>query len=407
VNILNSVKEVGLTGFLDIAFMSLVIYTVLIAFKRTRAAFVLTGIFIIAVIYVLARQFNLVMTADVFEKFFAVILIILVVIFQEELKHFFEEIAVWSLNRRLLRKKMVVLSRSEVETLVRTVMDFSRERIGALIVIKGKNILVRHLDNEVSLNGDLSEPLLKSIFDPHSIGHDGAVVIDGNHITHFACHLPLSKNLSKIRNTGTRHAAALGLSELTDALCLVVSEEKGTISIARGGKIQVIDEPDKLTLQLQKFYAEIDPIRRAKPWEEFLKKNTPEKIYAVFVAVGLWFVFVHGSVVIYKSLVVPVSHAQLPAEWEVTKVDPKEVEVTVRGPRASFYFAINDRVKLYLDMNLEKGTQEVRLYKDNFTVPKGLVLDHFEPEHVKIILDKTLVDAQKNTKTIKLETYQQ
>ena len=406
-NIIHSVKEVGFTGFLDISFMSLVIYTVIIGFKRTRAAFVLTGIFITAAVYVLARQFNLVMTTSVFEKFFAVILIIMIIIFQEELKHFFEEIAVWSLNRRLLRKKMIVLSRSEVETLVRTVMDFAREKIGALIVLKGKDILSRHLDGEISLNGDLSEALLKSIFDPHSAGHDGAVIIDGNRVTHFACYLPLSKHLSLIKNSGTRHAAALGMSEVSDALCLVVSEERGAVSVTRNGTIQAIDDPDKLTLLLQKFYAEINPIRRAKPWEEFFKKNTPEKVYAALAAVGLWFVFVHGAVVTYKSFIIPVTHAELPEEWGIAAINPEEIEVTVRGPRTSFYFNVTDRIKVYMDMKIVKGPQSIRLYKDNFTVPKGLIVEHFDPEYIEVTLDKKQKELKKNVKPIKIETYQQ
>ena len=403
---INFVREIGVTGFLDIGFMSLLIYTVMIGLKRTRAAFVLTGIMIIAFIYLLTRQFNLVMTAGVFEKFFAIILVILVVIFQEELRHFFEEVAVWSLNRRLIRRKVIVLSRGEVEILVRTIMDFARDKIGALIVLKGKNILNRHLDGEVSLNGDLSEPLLKSIFDPHSIGHDGAVIIDGARVTHFACHLPLSKNLSKLRNCGTRHAAALGLSEMTDALCLVVSEERGTIAVARNGDIQVVDNPDKLTLLLQKFYGEISPVHRAKPLEEFFTKNTPEKVYALLITLGLWFVLVHGSKAIYRSFVIPVALPQLPAEWVVSEIDPREIEVTLKGPRTAFYFNPHDRIKLNLDMKIEKGTQRIKVYREDFMLPKGSLLEHFDPKTVRIVLDRKQREEKKSDKPAKADANQ-
>jgi len=147
-------KEIGLFSALDILFMSLIIYTILVWFKRTRAAFVLTGIFIVAGIYLLTRQFNLVMTAGIFEEFFAVILIIMVVIFQEELRRLFEQVAVWSLKKRVSRKKAVLLSREEVEILVRTIMDFAREKIGVLIILRGKDMIIRHLEGEVDLNGD-------------------------------------------------------------------------------------------------------------------------------------------------------------------------------------------------------------------------------------------------------------
>ncbi len=384
----NAIREIGLTGFFDIAFLSLLIYVVIVAFKRTRAAFVLTGIFIIACIYLVTRQFNLVLTAGVFEQFFTITLIILVVIFQEELRHFFEEVAVWSLNRRLVSKKRAVLPRDEIQTLVRVLMEFARERTGALIVLRGKNILTRHLEGEVVLDGALSEPLLKSIFDPHSIGHDGAVIIDRDRVTHFSCHLPLSKNLQKIRDRGTRHAAALGLSEVTDAMCLVVSEEKGTISVARNGNMEQVDSPDALMDILENFYEEIHPKRQVKAWEEFFKRNSREKVYAVVLAVGLWFVLVHGAKIIYKIYVVPVTHAELPEEWKISAIDPREVEVKLRGPRTAFYLNIKDRIKLYPDVKIQTGPQEIRIHSDNFVLPKGLVLDDYDPHYVKVTLER-------------------
>jgi uncharacterized protein (TIGR00159 family) len=384
---INSIREITLAGYLDIFFMFLLLYVLLVAFKKTRAAFVLKGIVIVACIYLLTRQFNLVMTASVFEKFFTIIFIILVVIFQEELRHFFEEIAVWSLNRRIEWKKRIPLSRNEVDTLVKTLMDFSRARVGALIIIRGKNILDRHLDGEIPLHGVLSEPLLKSIFDPHSIGHDGAVIMEGNRVTHFAAHLPLSKTSGKLKEGGTRHAAALGLSEVSDALCLVVSEERGTVSVARKGHIQIVGSADELTSVLNAFYEETLPAKAVKPWEEFFKHNSREKVYALLLSLGLWFVLVHGSKVTYRTYLVPVSYAVLPAEWTVTSIDPPDVEVKLRGPRTAFYLNIKDRIKLFPDIKMKKGAQKIRILESHFTLPKGVTLDEYDPRNITITFD--------------------
>jgi uncharacterized protein (TIGR00159 family) len=385
---INYLKDIGLIGILDIVFMSLLIYAVIVAFKRTRAAFVLTGILIIACVYLVVRQFNLVMTASVFEMFFAIILIIFVVIFQEEIRHFFEEVAVWSLNRRRMRKQKISITTTEVETLVRSIMDFSKEKIGALIVLRGKNLLDRHLEGEVGLNGELSVPLLKSIFDPHSIGHDGAVIIDGNRVTHFSCHLPLSKNLKKISERGTRHAAALGLSEVTDSLCVVVSEEKGTISIARNGDIQVVENIGELTDILEKFHDEMHPKKKVNPLEDIFKRNSREKVYALLLAIGLWFVLVHGSRIVYKSYVIPISYTEIPAEWKITDIEPESIEVRLRGARTAFYFDIKDRIKFYPNIKIQPGTQEVRVYTNNFILPKGLILEDHEPHYIKVTLSE-------------------
>src|SRR6185437_5267675 len=96
----------------------------------------------------------------------------------------------------------------------------------------------------IELDGKLSAPVLTSIFDPHSPGHDGAVVLEGDRIRRFATHLPLSANFQQLGRTGTRHSAALGLSEVTDALSIVVSEEQGTIAVARNGRLtRIADAP--------------------------------------------------------------------------------------------------------------------------------------------------------------------
>ena len=188
--------------------MTLLIYTLIVWSKRTRAASVLTGILIVAGIYLLARQFNLNLTAAIFEQFFAIILIALVIIFQEELRYFFERIATWSFNRKLLGKQVSRFNREEVEVLVRTLVDLAREKTGALVVIRGRDLIVRHLQGGQECDGILSESLLKSIFDAHSIGHDGAVVIEGNKIAQFSVQLPLSKNLKKSRER--RNQTCLG-----------------------------------------------------------------------------------------------------------------------------------------------------------------------------------------------------
>jgi len=399
------IKDIGINGFLDMAFMAILVYTALVWFKRTRAGFVVTGIIIVAGVYLLARQFNLVMTASLFENFFAVILITLIVIFQEDLRRFFEQIAVWSLNRRFSKKpKIMLMTRPEVDILVRTVMDLAREKIGALIVLRGKDTIIRHLDGGENLGGVISEPLLKSIFDPHSIGHDGAVVIERSRITHFSCHLPLSKNLSKIKDRGTRHAAALGLSEVADALCLAVSEEKGTVSAARNGEIRAVNDPEKLTVMLQKFYEEVDPVQRVKPWEEVFKRNTKEKIYSIFLAAGLWFVLVHGSKIMYKSVVIPVSHVEPSDGWVVSEIDPREIEVTLKGPRRLFYFKIKDRVKLYLDVKMQKGAQKLKISPEDFIFPKQLILEEYDPHYVKVVLDKRTEKANQNAVDKKIKT---
>jgi len=379
----NFLKEIGIADFIDILFMSLVIYSVLIWFKKTKAAFVLTGIIIMAGVYLVAREFDLTLTSSVLQGFFAVILIVVVVIFQEELRHFFEKIAVWSLNRK--NQKPMQLSRPEVETLVRTLNDFAHDKIGALIVIQGKDLVMRHLDGGVELHGKLSESLLKSIFDPHSSGHDGAVVIERDQVSRFSCQLPLSKDFKTLGQTGTRHAAALGLSELTDALCLVVSEERGTIVIARNGEFQTVSDSETLGTIIKNFYQEIGPASGNKLWQEFLKKNSREKIIALVMTSALWFVLVYGSKLVYKTYTVPIEYSALPTGLTVEEITPKEIEVSFSGPRRAFYFFNTNEVKVILKLwNVKEGRHSFKIAKSYLSFPQGIGLENLEPSVVRV-----------------------
>lgn len=385
--LLTLLKEVGIVDFIDILFMSLVIYGVLIWFKKTKAAFVLTGILIMAGVYLLAREFNLSLTSYVLQGFFAVILIVVVVIFQEEVRHFFEKIAVWSLNRK--SQKPMRLSSPEVETLVRTLNDFAHEKIGALIIIQGKDLIVRHLEGGVELHGKLSEALLKSIFDPHSSGHDGAVVIERDQVERFSCHLPLSRDFKTLGQTGTRHAAALGLSELTDALCLVVSEERGTIVFARRGTLQPVNDSETLSTVIKNFYQEISPPPANKLWQEFFKKNSREKIIALVMTLALWFVLVYGAKLVYKTYTIPIDYSALPAGLTVENIDPQEIEVSFSGPRRAFYFFSTREVKIFLKLwKVKKGDHRFKISKSDLSFPQGMVLENLEPSVVSVNIDE-------------------
>lgn len=380
------VKEIGWNGFLDISFMSVLTYVVLIWFNKTRAAFILKGILIVLFVYLIARQFNLVMISIVFEKFFGVILITFIVIFQEEIRHFFERVAAWSLNRDFGRRIKKTFTHAETEILVRTLFELARERIGALIVVKGKDIIERHLEGGTELNGVLSATLLKSLFDPHSSGHDGAVIIDQGRVLKFSCHLPLSKNLSSLNEHGTRHAAGLGISELSDSLSIIVSEERGTISVAFEGELKKVAEPKDLTHIIDDFILNNKPKQGANFWRDIFEKTSMEKVYAVVIACGLWFVLVYGAGITYKNYIIPVPNLSLPVSWEVKEVNPKELKVTLKGTRRALYLIKNDHIKLNLDVKLMEKVQHLRLHADNFIIPEGINLENINPNIVTMTL---------------------
>ena len=393
-------SDVGVSGIVDILLMALLIYSLLVLLKKTRrAAFVLTGILILALIYLIARWFNLLLTAAILQGFFAVILVALVVIFQEELRYFFEQIAQWGLGRRLPSKQRRSTLPYHVEIVARTADDLAQQRIGALLVLRGKDLLIRHLDGGEAVNGEISEALLKSLFDPHSIGHDGAVIIEGGLIHRFGCHLPLSRNRELLGHDGTRHAAALGLSECTDALCIVVSEERGTISVARNGSIRHVATSDVRSL-LGDFLKETTPDSGASRWRRVFSRNMTEKLVAIGLAMALWVVLVHESARVHKSYILPVEFAYVPNHLRITRVDPSEIEVTVSAPRKSMYFVKRTSIGLAVrGWDLQPGGARVAISASDVAVPQGLVLENIRPREVHVEIDEAPLPTQDDAAT--------
>jgi uncharacterized protein (TIGR00159 family) len=377
--------EIGIGDVVDVFFMSILIYFLITWFKRTRAASVLTGIIITGFVYLLATLFGLRLTASVLQGFFAVILLALVIIFHEEIRRFFEQIAEWGILRQKPGEKSIRNTGDDVEVIVRTAMDFAREKIGALIVIQGKNMLGGSVNGGIFLDGRISEEILKSIFDVNSVGHDGAVILEGNKIVQFGAHLPLSKNFRALGHTGTRHAAALGITESTDALCIVVSEERGTVSVARHGQQKELKDGTALNAAIVRFHDEINPKKEQTSLFGLLKKNAREKIIAVCLSMLLWFVQVYGSGVTYKTVDVPVRHAELPAGISITEMDPKTISVTFSGSRRKLYFMGRDQVKLTLNtLNLTGSSKSIRIKASDLVFPENLKIENIDPHKVDI-----------------------
>jgi diadenylate cyclase len=284
-----NLKHIGVPDILDMMLVGALVYGLLLWFKRTRAAFVALGLLLLAIVYTVAFLAGMYMTVRIFQGFFAVFIVAVIVIFQEEIRSVFERIAVWSLTGGVLKSAP---THRQVEILVRSLGDLARDHIGALVVLRGLDPLDRHVSGGWDLNGELSEALIKSIFDSHSLGHDGAFIVEEGRVSRFGVQLPLSKDFGRITNLGTRHSAALGLAERTDALILVVSEEAGTVSIARRGELKVIADLEDLQDAIEVFLIRLMPDHAQHPVLRFATENWREKLSAAAVSILLWFFFV-------------------------------------------------------------------------------------------------------------------
>jgi diadenylate cyclase len=214
---------------LDILLVAAVIYRVLLLFRGTRAVQITIGLGVLAAAAVLARALQLSSLGWLLDHFWSFWVVVLIVVFQPELRRALGWIGQGSLLQRLTggaeRAQMV-------DEVVRAADSLAARRIGALIVLERATGLRQYAELGVALDALVSADLLTSLFLPYSPLHDGAVVIQGGRIVAAGCFLPLSRNTQLGRALGTRHRAALGIAEDTDAVAVVVSEESGHVSLA-------------------------------------------------------------------------------------------------------------------------------------------------------------------------------
>jgi uncharacterized protein (TIGR00159 family) len=352
----------------------------MVLLRRTRARVALTGVAILGVVYLFARQLGLRVTAGILQGFFAVLIIVVVVVFQEDLRRFFEQIGSWGLRRR---RKTVRTGMTDL--LVRAVAHLAATRTGALLVIPGTEDLERHVEGGISLNGDLSEPILLSLFDASSPGHDGAVILRGSEIERFAVHLPLSSDHAQLGAGGTRHAAALGLAERTDALCVVVSEERGKVSVASHGALRILSRPEELAEELNRFLRETSPEKQPEPLWRRVRGVWKEASVSIALAALLWLVFVPGSSMTEVTHRVSVVVDNLPRGYVLEEIDPPEVEVTLGGRRRDAYLVNRAALGVRLDALLvELGRRTFEITPANLTHPPTLTILEVVPDHVRL-----------------------
>jgi len=225
-----------LADFLDILIVAFLIYELLMLTRETRASAVLKGLMTLLAASLVSDLLGLTALNWVLRNVVSNGTVVLVILFQPELRKALEQ-----LGRGAIRQSSKQNSMEDSESIVREItscmLNLSRRRVGALIVIEQRIGLKDVTETGTALNSHISAALLENIFEPNTPLHDGAVIIRGSRIMAAACILSLSEGKGISRELGTRHRAALGVTETTDAISLIVSEETGIISMARGGKL--------------------------------------------------------------------------------------------------------------------------------------------------------------------------
>ena len=357
----------------------------LIFIKQTKSNFILSAVLILFGINYIAQQFDLSLTRQLFEPLLTFFIAIFVVVFQPEIRKFFK----WfSSGRKTTFAKALSLPEENAQTIVRAVFDMAKQRIGAIIVLPGQYPLDDLIEGGFPLDGKISMPLILSIFDPTSPGHDGAMLIEGSRIKMFGLHLPLAREFTEYARVGTRHRATAGITEKTDALAIVVSEERGEVSYSKNGVLRKVATPEELATIIHEFTDDEKGAPEADGVTQyFLFKNSITKILAIAISVILWFSIVYTGGVVKNTYSIPVEFKHLNANTTISANSQSTVKVTVTGSNRDIANLKPEDVHITVDAGkFEIGENDITLDKTEIKIPSYINLDSFSPNNLSIFV---------------------
>lgn len=369
---------------IDILFLTFVVYQLYNWFRETRALRVLIGLAVLGAVYSVARFWGLFLVTLVFQVLWQVLLILLVILFQSEIKQVLERVS----PLRYVQSRRRDFSGQLADEIARTAFDLAHEKTGALIILARDANPTEYMHSGQEINAIPVPALIKSIFNRRGPAHDGAVLIIGGRLAQMGCILPLSERQDIPVEFGTRHRAAFGISEVTDAVCLVVSEERSEVTTIVNGHYAVWREPELLAAQLKQLLGMPEKIGHLSRnfFLSFLKRNWKPKLTA-FLLVALAWMILASQQNVKTSITAPVRLLNLPRELVLVDNTPAAVRLNLTGNRM-FVDALKPQdIRVELDLSsLTAGVHKILLSRRDVDLPLGIAIDSVVPQQVEVTL---------------------
>lgn len=378
---------------IDVAFMSFVVYQIYTRLRGTRAMRILAGIVLLGLGYLIAQYLGLFLTSWVLGGIWAAALILVIVIFQGEIRHMLEQVnPSVPLTSLLGWGSLVRVDEEVLATITQTAFAFAAERRGAIFVFERYDPVEPLLKSPGTvLDAEITPELVETLFTSPSPLHDGALYIRQGRAYRAGCILPLSENQRLSYFYGTRHRAALGITEQSDALAVVVSEERGKVSVVEHGTIAVVDNaPDLLAWLTERLRARQERQKPRISLKTLLVRNWRPKV-ATVIAVSLLLLALVGQKNDEVGMSIPVVYVNVPKDLAIDENRVQDVHVRVRGSRIMLNFL--DATQLQVAIDLQKATAGVRRYNisaKNINLPLGLQIAGVNPSQIELRLRKKL-----------------
>ena len=368
----------------DILLNSYILFRLYVLFRETYVFRVLTGIAFLWIFQRVAVFFGLILTSWVMQGILALVALIIIIVFRNEIRSVLQAKNLRAILWGFPQKSVP----TTIQIIVESVKALSKRHIGALIVLPAKENLDDVVQGGILLRGLISKEIINSIFWGDNPVHDGAIIIEQDRISRVGVILPLSYKSDLPSRYGTRHRAALGLSENTDALVIVVSEETGKVVVAKDSKITDIISNTMFTRILQEHMGihEEENVHQQK--ERF--KMSIAAIISVFFITGIWFSFSKGLDTLI-TLEIPVEYTNRNPSFEIVDASVNAVRLHLGGSGALIKSVQPEQIQVKLDLSKAVvGKNIFSITQDNITLPPGIFLRKVIPSVIEVTLDETI-----------------
>jgi len=365
----------------DISLVSYILFRFYVLFRGTNAFRVLIGMTVLWFFQQAAVSMGLIVTSWVVQGIVALGAFIIIVIFRNEIRSVLQASHLKSILWDVSSKAVT----STIEIIVQSVFDMGLRKCGALIVFPGKDDVEEVIQSGIPWKGEISKEMILSVFWPDNPVHDGAAVIQGDQIVQVGAILPLSRRDDLPTYYGTRHRAALGLAEATDALIIAVSEERGDVVVARGGTLKVVKQKHNLEQILQQ-HKGVASIKGRELIKEKLMVVAAALFSVIFIS-GVWFSVSRGgdTLLTFES---PVVYLNRDPSMEIVQTSVNTVSLELEGSGALMKSIKPDQVQVKLDLTQSKvGPNTFTITRESISLPPGIVLKGVTPTVVEVDLD--------------------
>lgn len=367
---------------LDICISSYILFRLYALFRGTAAFRVMVGLALLWLFQGLSLKLGLIVLSYAIQGITAAAAIIIVVIFRNEIRTVFQTKNLRAIFWGAPQKT----ERTSIEAVSEAVFEMAEKNVGSLLVYPGKDDLEEHVQNGIQWEGRVSREMVKSIFWHGNPVHDGAAIVDGNRISRVACILPLSLRDDLPAYFGTRHRAAVGLSEKSDALAVLVSEETGRVMTAKDGAFSFPRTRGELKTVLEEHMGR-------KTFNARAEKNEQVEMIAVaclsFLLVSIaWFGFTRSSDTLV-SFDVPIQYTGRATGVDIVSASDDVAKVQLIGARTLIRSVRSDKVAVIVDLSdLPVGTNSIRILPSAVSLPPGVSLNRVTPSEIEVTLDR-------------------